>query len=90
MTTSLNQQLDEIVRLTQSEPAQVIVEALRHGMKKVYLDAVLRAYLQGKISRKDAAQKAGLHVVLRAEEEHQVMLEDFKWGLGESSDEPEQ
>jgi hypothetical protein len=81
MTTALNEQLDEILRLRQTDSAQVVAEALHAGMQQVYLDTVLEAYLHGRLSRTEAIERVGAGNIDRAEEEHRIMQEDVSWGL---------
>ena len=81
MKTALNEQLDEVVQLRGAEPAAVLSEALTAGMRQVYLDAVLAAYFQGRLSREDAVARLGVPSVLRADEELRIAQNDVEWGL---------
>jgi hypothetical protein len=81
-TLPLNEQLDEVVKLNHADPSEVLTQALRAGMNHVYLEAVLEAYLGGRISREDAIRRIGPDSVARADEERQAVREDVRWGLG--------
>ena len=81
MKTALNEQLDEVIQLSGGDPSAVLSEALTAGMKQVYLDAVLAAYFQGRLSREDAVERVGAGLVLRADEELRFAKSDIEWGL---------
>lgn len=81
MAAALNEQLDEVVRLEHAEAGEVLGEALREGMKSLYLDAVLAAFLRGDLSREEAVSRTSETTVVRAEAEARVVREDVSWGL---------
>ena len=81
MVSTLNEQLDEVVHLRHAEAGAVLGEALREGMKHLYLDAVLAAFLRGDLSRTDAVSRIGEASMARAEAEVLVVREDVAWGL---------
>ena len=78
---ALNLQLDEVIRLKHADPAEVLGQALREGMRHIYLDAVLEAHLRGGLTREEAVERVGEADVVRAEEEWQAVHEDVTWGL---------
>ena len=81
LVSTLNEQLDEVVHLRHAEAGAVLGEALREGMKHLYLDAVLAAFLRGDLTRTDAVSRIGKASVARAEAEVFVVREDVAWGL---------
>lgn len=81
MTKALLDQIEEVARLTREDSAQVITEALAAGMAKLYADAVLGAFLRGKISRRHAIKRVGLEAVRQAERQARAVRDDVKWGL---------
>lgn len=81
MTEALNVQLDEVVRLKRTEAGAVLNEALREGLKHLYVDAVIEARLRGELTREQAVERIGEVVVARAEAEWQAVREDVTWGL---------
>ena len=81
VTTALNQQLDEVVKLRGLKAAEVITEALTAGMKQVYVDAVLGAYFEGGLTREDAVNRIGEELVRRGDEERSHVIADVQWGL---------
>jgi|GEM_PF-3199090 len=81
MAATLNEQLDEVVHLRRAEAGDLLGEALREGMKHLYLDAVIGAFLRGDLSRGDAVSRIGEASVARAEAEACVVREDVAWGL---------
>jgi len=81
MVAALNEQLDEVVHLRGVDAADVLGEALREGMKHLYFDAVLAAFLRGDLSRTDAVYRVGEPSVARAEAEASIVREDVEWGL---------
>ena len=81
MTEALNVQLDEVVRLKQTEAGAVLGEALREGMKQLYIDAVIEACLRGELTHEQAAERLGEPTVARAEAEWRAVRDDVAWGL---------
>ena len=81
MTEALNVQLDEVVRLKRTDAGAVLGEALREGMKQLYIDAVIEARLRGELTTEQAVERLGAPTVARAEAEWCAVRDDVAWGL---------
>ncbi len=81
MTEALNVQLDEVVRLKRTDAGAVLGEALREGMKQLYIDAVIEARLRGELTTEQAIERLDAPTVARAESEWRAVRDDGVWGL---------
>ena len=81
MTEALNVQLDEVVRLKRTDAGAVLGEALRAGMKQLYIDAVIEARLRGELTNEQAVERLDAPTVARAESEWAAVRDDISWGL---------
>jgi hypothetical protein len=81
MTEALNVQLDEVVRLKRTDAGAVLGEALREGMKPLYIDAVIEARVRGELTTEQAIERLDAPTVARAESEWGVVRDDVAWGL---------
>jgi hypothetical protein len=81
MESKLLEELKELAEAKHEDVSNVIVEALRIGISKLWQERVLSMYLRGEIDRKKASQLVGLNLVKLAEKQNKAALEDVKWGL---------
>ncbi len=81
MVQALNFQLDEVVRLKRTEAGAVLSEALRDGLKQLYVDAVIEAHLRGEFTRAQAVERVGESTIAPAEQEWHAVRDDVAWGL---------
>jgi len=81
MTEALKVQLDEVVRLKRTDAGAVLGEALREGMKPLYIDAVIEERVRGELTTEQAIERLDAPTVARAESEWGVVRDDVAWGL---------
>ena len=81
MHDTITTQLEELSRLRHKPPAEVIAEAVKIGLSKLYRDFVLEQYFKKQISRQKATAAIGLDAVKLAEEQRKIIQEDIRWGL---------
>jgi hypothetical protein len=75
--------LETLVRQTHKSEAEVLTMAFRTGLRQLWREYILGRYLRGEIPREEAVDAAGLPWVELAERQHEAMLEDLKWALGD-------
>ena len=81
MNDPITSQIEELVKLRHETPSEVIAEAVKIGLSKLYMDCVLGKYLNKRLSRQKAIAAVGLDNVKLAEEQHRIIQKDIAWGL---------
>lgn len=81
MKYELLDELKELAEAKHEDVPDVIAEALRIGISKLWQERVLSMYLRGELDRKEAIKRVGLNLVKLAEKQKKAALEDVKWGL---------
>lgn len=74
-------QLEELVKLRHETPSEVIAQAVKVGLSKLYTDCVLKKYLNKRLARRKAIAAVGLDAVKLAEEQNRIVQKDIAWGL---------
>jgi hypothetical protein len=82
-THSVMTYLETLVRQTHKSEAEVLTLAFRTGLRQLWREYMLGRYVRGEIPREEAIDAAGLLWVELAERQHDAVLEDVKWALGE-------
>ena len=82
-THSVMTYLETLVRQTHKSEAEVLTLALRTGLRQLWREYMLGRYVRGEIPREEAIDAAGLPWVELAERQHDAILEDVRWALGE-------
>ena len=75
--------LETLVRETRQPEAQVITMAFQVGLRQLWRERILGRYLRGEISRDEAIEAVGIAWVELAERQHEAMMEELAWALGE-------
>ena len=75
--------LDTLVRETHKSEAEVMTWAFQVGLRQLWRERVLGQYLRNEISHDAEIEAIGIDWVDLAERQHQAMLEDVTWGLGQ-------
>ena len=60
---------------------QVIAKALQSGIRQLWRERTLAAYLNDEISREEAVDQVGIDWVELAERQRDAMEEDLAWAL---------
>ena len=81
MQDSMTIQIEELGKLRHETPAEVIAQAVKVGLTKLYMDCILEKYLNKRIPRRKAVAAVGLDAVKTAEEQNLIVLKDTAWGL---------
>jgi hypothetical protein len=75
--------LETLARETQKPEAEVITMAFQTGLRQLWREHVLGRYLRHEISRDEAIETVGIDWVGLAERQHEAVMEDMAWALGE-------
>ena len=75
--------LKALVRETHKPETEVIGLALQTGLRQLWREHVLGRYLRGAITRDEAIEAVGIDWVELAERQHEAMMEDLAWALGQ-------
>jgi hypothetical protein len=75
--------LDTLVRETHKPEAELMTLAFQTGLRQLWRERILGRYLRREITRDEAIEAAGIDWVELAERQHEAMLEDMAWALGE-------
>ncbi|MBW1925593.1 MAG: hypothetical protein JRI35_00125 [Deltaproteobacteria bacterium] len=75
--------LETLVRETRKPEAEVMTLAFQTGLRQLWREHILGRYLRGEIARDKAVEDVGIDLVELAERQHNAMMEDLMWALGE-------
>lgn len=75
--------LETLVRETRKPEAEVMTLAFQTGLRQLWREHILGRYLRGEIARDKAIEDVGIDLVKLAERQHNAMMEDLMWALGE-------
>lgn len=75
--------LETLVRETRKPEAEVMTLAFQTGLRQLWREHILGRYLRGEIARDKAVEAVGIDLVELAERQHNAMMEDLAWALGE-------
>jgi len=82
MTSALTY-LETLVREIRKPEAEVMTLAFQTGLRQLWREHILGRYLRGDIARDEAVEAVGIDWVELAERQHQAMMEDLAWALGQ-------
>jgi hypothetical protein len=78
---TLTEHLDFLLAQEGRDEATVLAQALRTGVEALYREALVEAYLLGKISREKALEELGLERLAEVEYQRNALRRDVEWGL---------
>ncbi len=81
--TNILTYLETLVRETHKPEAEVITLAFQTGLRQLWRECILGRYLRGEMTRDGAIEAVGIDWVELAERQHEAMLEDLAWALGD-------
>ena len=81
--TEIMKYFDALVCETHKPETEIITKAFQTGLRQLWREQILGKYLRGEISRNEAIDLTGIDWVELAERQHEAMLEDIKWALGD-------
>jgi len=81
---TLAEELAFVMEQQQEDEATVLAQAIRTGIRALYRDALIEAYLMGRISRQEALKRLGSEVLEEIEYQRDALKRDVAWGLGDA------
>jgi hypothetical protein len=79
--TGLTEQLAFVVAQRQEDEATILAQAVREGIKTLYQEALVEAYLLGQVSREIILKELGLEKLQEIEYQRDSFQRDIAWGL---------
>ncbi len=74
-------ELDFLVSQCGLDESTILAKAIRKGMQVLYRDALIEAYLAGKISNDQAIKELGPETLEEIDYQRDVIKRDVQWGL---------
>jgi len=78
----LTQQLEFVVAASKQDEASVLAQAVRRGLELLYKEALIEAYLIGRIAREKILVELGAEELAEIEFQRDAFQQDVRWGLG--------
>jgi hypothetical protein len=78
---TLTEHLDFLIAQRGQDEATVLAQALRTGVAALYQEALVEAYLLGKVTRETALRDLGSEQLADVEYQRDVLRRDVEWGL---------
>lgn len=75
--------LETLARETGKPEAEVVALAFQAGLRHLWRERTLSAYLRGEMTRDEAIEDVGIDWVELAERQQQGAMEDLAWALKE-------
>lgn len=73
--------LEKLADATHRPEDELMVAALRAGLRQLWREITLDRYLRGELSRDQAIAEAGVDWVDLAERQHRAVQDDLEWAL---------
>jgi predicted ribosome quality control (RQC) complex YloA/Tae2 family protein len=73
--------LDFLIVQKGEDEATVLAQALRTGVETLYQEALVEAYLLGKVPRETALRELGSERLAEVDYQRDVLRRDVEWGL---------
>lgn len=81
MNETLTQQLSFVIAQRHQDEATVLAQAMREGIKSLYRESIIEAYLLGRISRENVLKELGAEELEAIEYQRDALRRDVEWGL---------
>lgn len=75
--------LEMLSREIDKSESEVMTMAFQKGVKQMWRERILGRYLHKEITRDEAIENVGVDWVELAERQHEAMMEDIEWAMGE-------
>jgi hypothetical protein len=79
--TGLTQQLAFVVARRREDEATVLAQAVREGIRTLYREVLIEAYLLGRVSRETVLKELGAEQLEEIEYQRDALQRDVAWGL---------
>lgn len=78
---TLTRELAFVADQRQQDETTVLAQAVREGMRILYREALIEAYLAGRVSHQDALKQLGPELLEEVEYQRDALKRDVAWGL---------
>lgn len=78
---AMTHQLEFVVTESKQDEASVLAQAVRRGLELLYKDALIEAYLMGRVSREKILDELGADELADIEFQRDAFQRDVAWGL---------
>ncbi len=78
---TLTEHLDFLIVQKGEDEATVLAQALRTGVETLYQEALVEAYLLGKVPRETALRELGSERLAEVDYQRDTLRRDVEWGL---------
>lgn len=78
---TLTQKLSYLASERGEDEAKLLAEVMDAGVEALYREALIEAYLQGRVSREDLAREIGQASAVEVEQRRDALRRDVVWGL---------
>ena len=79
--TTTFDELEFIVKETGEDEITVLAQAFQEGLKHLYRQKVVDAFIKGKLARAEAVKILGLETVEDLEYQKDAIRKDIQWGV---------
>jgi hypothetical protein len=79
--STVTKELAFIATLRQKDEASVLADAVREGVRALYHEALIEAYLLGRVPRETMVLEFGPERLDEIEYQRDSLKKDFSWGL---------
>lgn len=80
-TGNVSDRVRELAQYSSIDEAEVIQRAVESGVETLYRNMIVSQYLDGAITREEAADELGEEVVAKVEAARDAIEDDVTWGL---------
>ena len=81
---TLTQELAFVIDQSQQDEATVLAQAMRTGIRALYREVLIEAYLMGRISRQEALKQLGPEALEEVEYQRDALKCDVAWGMSDA------
>jgi len=78
------QELAFVMTQRQQDEATVLAQAMQAGLRTLYREALIEAYLMGCVSRQEALKRLGPEALEEIEYQRDALRRDVAWGMGDA------
>ena len=78
---TFTEELAFVVAQRRQDEATVLAQAVREGIHTLYREALVEAYLEGRVAREEVLTQLGPEMLTEIEYQRDALRRDVAWGL---------
>jgi len=82
--STVSQELAFVVSQRQQDETEILAQAMREGIRALYREALIEAYLMGRVSRETALKALGPEKLEETEYRRDALQRDVAWGMSDA------